>query len=136
MTILILKVGDAKDSLNQIAGDYLKRLKQPFRVNVNSIKSEKLLLLSKNFYRIVLDENGEQLTSKEFSKTLEKLTNRGEKIAFLIGGALGHNEEVLKSANKTIALSKMTLPHRLAFCLLAEQIYRAQEIAHNGPYHK
>ena len=55
-------------------------------------------------------------------------------LAFLIGGAYGLPERVSKSAELKLSLSAMTLPHRLARLVLAEQIYRAYTILRNEPY--
>ena len=57
-------------------------------------------------------------------------------LAFAIGGADGHAPSVLKRAAAVVAFGKMTWPHRLARVMLAEQIYRAQQIIAGHPYHR
>jgi 23S rRNA (pseudouridine1915-N3)-methyltransferase len=54
----------------------------------------------------------------------------------LIGGPTGLGDEVRAAADERWSLSAMTLPHRLAVLVMAEQVYRAHEIARGGPYHK
>ncbi|HET9932448.1 MAG TPA: 23S rRNA (pseudouridine(1915)-N(3))-methyltransferase RlmH, partial [Polyangiaceae bacterium] len=55
-------------------------------------------------------------------------------IAFAIGGAEGLPAEFSKRAQHRLSLSRLTLPHRLARLLLAEQLYRALSIARGEPY--
>lgn len=87
--------------------------------------------------RIALDENGAALTSEAFAKLLTKHADGGIKAcAFLIGGPDGHGREVLDSAQLTLALGTMTLPHGLARIVLIEQLYRAATIASGHPYHR
>ncbi len=86
---------------------------------------------------VVLDERGEDLTSEAFSKqVVQEAMNRGRDLAFLIGGAEGHADAVRRKADRVLALSRMTLAHRLARLVLVEQIYRAFAIARGEPYHK
>ncbi|WP_373047327.1 23S rRNA (pseudouridine(1915)-N(3))-methyltransferase RlmH [Vulgatibacter sp.] len=86
---------------------------------------------------VVLDERGEDLTSEAFSRqVVQEAMNRGRDLAFLIGGAEGHADAVRRKADRVLALSRMTLAHRLARLVLVEQIYRAFAIARGEPYHK
>ena len=57
-------------------------------------------------------------------------------VAFLIGGALGLSADVIRTANRQLSLSPMTLTHEMARVLLTEQIYRAGTITRGEPYHK
>ena len=57
-------------------------------------------------------------------------------VAFVIGGALGLGDELLRRAQRRLALSSMTLPHEMARLMMAEQLYRAGTIARGEPYHK
>ena len=57
-------------------------------------------------------------------------------VAFLIGGADGHTEALLKRATLVLSFGAMTWPHMLARAMLAEQIYRAQQLLAGHPYHR
>lgn len=85
---------------------------------------------------IALDERGRELTTRELAAWLGSRMQQGEDLAFLIGGPDGLAPEVLARSNFTLALSRLTLPHALARVLLAEQLYRAQCILANHPYHR
>ena len=152
--IKVIRVGADKRDPFSISGDeYLQKTHALLKPEVicvaeskrrestpdAQIKNEegvKLLAASENCFRIALDERGKELTSEELAAQIEKILPNGRPIAFLIGGATGLSDEVKKQANLTWSLSKLTLPHRLAYCLLAEQIFRDGEILRGGPYHK
>ena len=83
-------------------------------------------------YTVALTEEGIQIDSVSFAKLIEKESD----ISFIIGGAFGLSDEVKKSANFLLSLSKMTFPHELAYLMLVEQLYRAERILEGHPYHK
>jgi 23S rRNA (pseudouridine1915-N3)-methyltransferase len=57
-------------------------------------------------------------------------------VAFVIGGAFGLSEEILKRSRSRMSLAPWTLSHELARLVLAEQLYRAGTILRGEPYHK
>jgi 23S rRNA (pseudouridine1915-N3)-methyltransferase len=86
---------------------------------------------------IVLDERGEQLTSVQLAKQLEKWRDAGRReCRFLIGAADGHDEAERASADLLIAFGRATWPHLLARAMLIEQLFRATSILANHPYHR
>jgi 23S rRNA (pseudouridine1915-N3)-methyltransferase len=86
---------------------------------------------------IALDEQGRHHSSATFAALLGQHRDAGAKvIAFLIGGADGHGEAVMKAAHIKLALGTMTLPHGLARVVLTEQLYRAATILSGHPYHR
>lgn len=155
MTIKILAIGktDNKELLSLIEG-YKKRLGFYIKFSLEIIpdiknsknlsetqqkQKEGELILSKITsidVLILLDENGKQLNSIEFSQYLQKHMNSGIKqLVFVIGGPYGFSEEVYKKANGKISLSKMTFSHQMIRLFFIEQLYRGFTILRNEPYH-
>jgi 23S rRNA (pseudouridine1915-N3)-methyltransferase len=85
---------------------------------------------------VLLDEQGKQYSSVDFSEYLQKKMNAGLKqLIFVIGGPYGFSEEVYQRANGKISLSKMTFSHQMVRVFFVEQLYRAFTILKNEPYH-
>lgn len=92
--------------------------------------------LQKEDYLVALDERGKQMSSEGLAEFIMKRTNESVKnLVFLIGGAYGIDEAVLKRANFKWSLSHLVFPHQLVRLILAEQIYRACSINRNEKYH-
>lgn len=92
--------------------------------------------LPKESFLVVLDERGKQMTSEALAGFLQQRANQSTKnLVFLIGGAFGIDDAVLKSAGYTWSLSKLVFPHQLVRLILAEQVYRACTILKNEKYH-
>jgi len=85
---------------------------------------------------VACDPGGRGFTSEQFSAWLNREREREHDTAFLIGGAFGLSDEVLRVATMKLTLAPWTLPHELARLVLAEQLYRAGSIARGEPYHK
>ncbi len=87
-------------------------------------------------YLVALDEHGKGLTSETLANFIQQRASESTKnVVFLIGGAFGLDEQVLKRANYKWSLSGLTFPHQLVRLILAEQIYRACTILRNEKYH-
>ncbi len=85
---------------------------------------------------ILLDEQGKQFTSVEFSKEINKWMNQSvSSVVFLIGGPYGFDQKIKNRANAEISLSKMTFSHQMVRLFFVEQIYRAYSILKGEPYH-
>ena len=84
---------------------------------------------------MALDRGGKTLDSPGFARQLEAWRASGA-LAFVIGGAEGLDPAILALAGATIAFGPQTWPHLLARVMLAEQLWRAQAIATNHPYHR
>jgi 23S rRNA (pseudouridine1915-N3)-methyltransferase len=85
---------------------------------------------------VALDERGREWTSVEFARRVEGWMSGGRDVALVIGGSDGLAPDVLARADETLALSRLTLAHRLARLVLVEQLYRAFTILKGEPYHK
>lgn len=158
-TVNLIYVGNIrKNYLLAAAAEYEKRLSAYCRLVCTELKEEKLLdepsqaqidaatkkegerilaVLPQKSKKIALCVEGKQISSEEFSSLIKTAENSGfSQISFIIGGAFGLLEEVKKVCDFRLSLSKMTFTHRMARILLLEQIYRAENIAAGGKYHK
>jgi 23S rRNA (pseudouridine1915-N3)-methyltransferase len=102
-------------------------------------KKEGLIILDKlgkDDYLIALEERGKELSSESLADFIQKRSNESVRnLVFLIGGAFGLDEAVLKRANFKWSLSQLVFPHQLVRLILAEQVYRACTIIRNEKYH-
>lgn len=85
---------------------------------------------------IAMDLGGQAPTSEALAGLLERWEGLARPIIFLIGGAEGLDPAVLDRAGHRLSLGPMTWPHFLVRGLLAEQLFRAQAIRTNHPYHR
>lgn len=86
---------------------------------------------------VALDRRGKVLDSEAFASQLGRLRDDSvSDVVFLIGGADGHSESLLKRAALVLSFGAMTWPHLLARAMLAEQLYRAQQLLAGHPYHR
>lgn len=84
----------------------------------------------------LLDEKGKEFTSRGLATQLQKTMNAGPKrLVWVIGGAYGHGEPLLRQAQGRISLSRMTFNHQVVRLLAVEQLYRAFSILRGDPYH-
>ena len=150
MSIRILAIGKKHESWVQEGIErYEKRLKKPFTFDwvflphssrdglaARQDESERILSrLSDNEYVILLDERGKLIESPALSQLLLSPLQSSTNVTIIIGGAYGVDESVHQRANFVWSLSHLVFPHQLVRLILAEQLYRAQEIASGGPYH-
>lgn len=112
-------------------------LSQAEEIQVKEKEGERLIKAIKDSYAVALAIDGKKMTSEGLAKWTENNMVRGvSHISFVIGGSLGLSDEVLKRADYKLSFSDMTFPHQLMRVILLEQIYRAQRIMKNEPYHK
>ncbi|WP_374267153.1 23S rRNA (pseudouridine(1915)-N(3))-methyltransferase RlmH [Zoogloea sp.] len=86
--------------------------------------------------RLILDERGEDLTTKALARRLERWQDGGDDVALIIGGPDGLDPALKATAHETMRLSSLTLPHALVRVMLAEALYRAWSLSRNHPYHR
>lgn len=137
MKIKIVVVGKQKEKgFREYEDELKKRLAAFTKISDFSVSDEKEILkhIEKNERLFVLDADGKQLDSRQFSELLS-----GENAAFLIGPHSGFSDNLknrLKEAGTLISLSPLTFPHRLCKIILIEQIYRGFCIQKGLPYAK
>ncbi len=93
---------------------------------------EKAFLPYLKGYTVVLDPEGVEVDSFEFSNLLRKNGN----ITFFIGGAYGFGYNFKKKCDISVSFGRITMSHKIVKVLLMEQIYRGLTIINNHPYHK
>lgn len=154
MHLHILAIGRAKKTPEaQITADYLARLPKgsqlyeaesrlPYGPARARDESDKLLALyeakkPKSARLIALDPNGRNISSPALAKRISQWRDQGIGASFFaIGGADGHSQHLLERADETLQFGAATWPHMLFRAMLAEQLYRAETIIANHPYHK
>ena len=143
--IKIICVGKVKEKyLRDMIDDYIKRISKYHKIeiieltdsNINKEKEELLRVINTKDYNIVMDIDGNNLSSKEFAEKIDKTFLINSNITFIIGGSDGVSPEIKELANYRLSFSKLTFPHQLFRGILLEQIYRAFKILNNESYHK
>ena len=107
--------------------------------NIGRLAAGKLLqqAISKGTNICGLDERGKMISSIEFANHLANLRDQGvANLGFIIGGADGLTEEIRTKAAFIMSFGQLTWPHLLMRGMLAEQLYRAQQIRAGHPYHR
>jgi len=159
MNINIICVGKLKEKYwTDAVAEYSKRLSRYVNLKIIELSDEKApenlsdaqkeQVIEKEGLRIIksipegsfvvtLEIEGKQFTSEELADFIKnKMINGVSTITFIIGGSLGLSNDVIKKSNHHLSFSKMTFPHQLMRVVLLEQIYRAEKIMANEPYHK
>lgn len=159
MQIQIISVGRLKEKyLKDAVLEYTKRLSRFCRVEIVEVSEEKVPdtlsraeqeqvrkkeadrirgVLSKNTFVIVLDLQGDQPDSIEFSAKISTWMLQGKShLTFILGGSIGLHRQLVKEADYNLCLSNMTFPHQLTRVILLEQIYRSFKIINGETYHK
>jgi len=95
-----------------------------------------LAAIPKGAQLIVLDEHGQQVTTKGLADKLEDWLASGQDVALVVGGPDGLEQSLIEQAKWKWGLSKLTMPHPMVRILVAEQIYRAYSVINNHPYHR
>lgn len=85
---------------------------------------------------VILDEHGDDLTTRQLSERMRKWMQEGDDVAFVIGGPDGLDPALKGEAREKLRLSSLTLPHAMVRVLLAEALYRAWSLLNNHPYHR
>jgi 23S rRNA (pseudouridine1915-N3)-methyltransferase len=92
--------------------------------------------IPKGARRIVLDERGDRLTTVQLAERLQRWMGEGRDAVLLIGGPDGLDPALKATADESLRLSDLTLPHAFVRVLLAEALYRAWSVTAGHPYHR
>ena len=121
--------------------EYEKRLRKPYILEWHFMEEEKLAdylakwPFSGRDFVICCDERGKNISSDEYCSLLSQAFVNGKNVVILIGGAYGFDEQVREKSDFVWSFSKLVYPHALARVIVAEQTYRASQIAIGGAYH-
>lgn len=154
MKLTLVAVGQRQPSWAEDAfEDFAKRFPPEMRLQLKAVKAEpragkqpeQLMAaeagriqaaLPTGARRVVLDERGSRLTTPDLAARLKAWRQDGRDVAFLIGGPDGLSADLKASADETLRLSDLTLPHAFVRVMLAEALYRAWTVTINHPYHR
>jgi 23S rRNA (pseudouridine1915-N3)-methyltransferase len=155
MKLALLAIGRVRGPVSEAVADYEGRIRRYYTFESAEVKEEparkagdaervreeegKRLLarVGTGMEVVALHRGGVQWSSDRLSAYFDELALRASPgAAFLIGGAFGLSDDVLRRATHKLSISAFTLPHELARLVLTEQIYRAGTIARGEPYHK
>ena len=154
MRLRVVAVGQRLPAWAQAAcSDYEKRFPPELRLEVQAVKAEarsgrsaeQLMAaeaarleaaLPRGARRGVLDERGTPATTLQLAERLKSWMREGRVVALLIGGPDGLAAGLKASADETLRLSDLTLPHAFVRVLLVEALYRAWTVTINHPYHR
>ncbi len=157
MKLLVLAVGQRQPAWADTAwAEFAKRLPSEMRLELKELKAEPrsggktaaqcmaaeaqrfnaALTAAKGARRVVLDEHGTRNTTATLAARLQSWRDDGRDCALLIGGPDGLDPVLKASADETLRLSDLTLPHAFARVLLAEALYRAWSVLEGHPYHR
>ncbi|MFC5337151.1 23S rRNA (pseudouridine(1915)-N(3))-methyltransferase RlmH [Leucobacter denitrificans] len=150
MSVRVLAIGKKHEAWVTNGIDrYERRLRKPFDVSwqllphsaregdaARTEESDRLLdRVDRDAFLVLLDERGVNLDSPGLSGRLQGAFDIGRQVVLIIGGAYGVDDRVRARADLVWSLSKLVFPHQLVRLIVAEQLYRAQEIAAGRPYH-
>lgn len=137
-------VGKIKESFyREAVAEYVKRLSRFAKVEIKELpeganpesEADEILRAVKG-YTVALAVEGEKLSSEGLAKRMQKWTDEGKDVTFIIGSSCGLSERVKQAADLRLSFSDMTFPHQLMRVVLAEQVYRAFMINAGATYHK
>jgi 23S rRNA (pseudouridine1915-N3)-methyltransferase len=138
--ILIRAVGKLRDRrMEELCHEYLDRARRHLPVEVVEVEADGDLVrqLPAGAEVIALAPGGETWTTDTLIRFLSgRMLHGARALVFLVGGAEGMAPAVVAKAARTLSLSALTLPHRLARVILCEQIYRCVSAIRGEPYNR
>ncbi len=124
-----------KGPLAELVADYATRIGRMLPCEI--IEPKRLRLQRREGLHIVLSPGGREMNSEDFAAFIEEhLGHATRHLFFYVGPPEGFETDMERSADLTLALSRMTMNHQLIRVVLLEQVYRALTIIRHEPYHK
>ncbi|MEP7296413.1 MAG: 23S rRNA (pseudouridine(1915)-N(3))-methyltransferase RlmH [Burkholderiales bacterium] len=154
MRLWLVAVGQRQPAwADEAYAEFAKRFPPEMRLELKAVKAEprgaktaeQLMAaeatrieaaLPKGVRRVVLDERGERVTTVQLAARMKTWLHDGRDVALLVGGPDGLDPALKTTADETLRLSELTLPHAFVRVLLAEALYRAWTVTINHPYHR
>jgi 23S rRNA (pseudouridine1915-N3)-methyltransferase len=154
MKLVIAAVGQRQPAWADAAyEDFAKRFPAELKLELKAVKAEprggksaeQLMAaeakrldeaIPKGARRVLLDERGARLTTVDLARRLEFWLGDGRDVAFFIGGPDGLDPQLKATADESLRLSDLTLPHAFVRVVLAEALYRAWSLRNGHPYHR
>ncbi len=158
MKLALVAVGQRQPAWAEAAfDDFAKRFPPELRLELKAVKAEPRTLgkspaalmaaeaqriesaigsVAKGARRVVLDERGERRSTPQLADRLRFWLGDGRDVVLIVGGPDGLDPALKASADETLRLSDLTLPHAFVRVLLAEALYRAWSVTAGHPYHR
>ena len=158
LTVRFITVGTLKEAyLKEAVAEYQKRLSGFCKVEEVNLKESRLSdrpseaeikaaleaegkaileAIPSRAYAIALCVEGQQFSSPDLAKKLEKICDTASDICFVIGSSYGLAPEVKKACQLRLSVSELTFPHQLMRVILYETVYRCFNILKGTQYHK
>lgn len=155
MKLLVVAIGQRQPGWADAAwADFAKRFPPEMRLELKAPKaeprstgrtaaqcmaSESLRIeqaLPKGARRVILDEHGTRCTTLQLADRLRAWRDDGRDVVLIVGGPDGLHPPLKATADETLRLSDLTLPHAFVRVLLAEALYRAWSVLEGHPYHR
>ena len=122
-------------ALRAACDDYLSRIRHYAKIEEREVK-EARVPLPEDSRLIALARAGDAWTSEQLAELTAQWERDARDVTFIIGGADGLAEEILRRSERIWSLGPLTLPHELARVIVYEQLYRAYTIRRGEPYHR
>ena len=155
MKLALVAIGQRQPAWAEAAfDDFAKRFPPELKLELKALKAEprtsgkpaEVLMaaeaarieaaLPKGIRRVILDERGERRSTAQLAERLRFWLGDGRDVALIVGGPDGLHATLKATADETLRLSDLTLPHAFARVLLAEALYRAWSVTAGHPYHR
>jgi 23S rRNA (pseudouridine1915-N3)-methyltransferase len=153
--LLLVAVGQRLPGwADEAYADYAKRFPPELRLELKAVKTESRqsgkpvdalmaaeaqrieAAIPKGARRVVLDERGSRVTTVQLAERLKAWQLDGRDAALLVGGPDGLDLALRATADESLRLSDLTLPHAFVRVMLAEALYRAWTLSIGHPYHR